>query len=165
MGKKTNQSAHVKHNPMFDATAAGAAGNAEDATAIKPGMDVEPPSAAAPQAKKKKKSSTKTPSATSAAKITVSLKAPFGIGLGGDDATGIKVFTLKEGRAADKSGKIKVGMKIISINGNSTKGLAKEEVSQLIKDCKGVGEVPVIFQAAKKKSSTKKKASVKKGSK
>merc|ERR1712166_443224 len=104
MGKKTNQSAHVKHNPMFDATAAGAAGNAEDATAIKPDMDVEPSSAAAPKAKKKKKGSTKTPSATSAAKITVSLKAPFGIG-------------------------------------------------------------PVVFQAAKKKSSTKKKPSVKKGSK
>jgi len=149
-----NQSAHVKHNPMFDATAAGNA-------SVTAGSVKQAGSAAST----KKKGSTKTPSATSAAKITVSLKTPFGIGLEGDDTTGIKVFTLKEGKAADKTGKIKVGMKIISINGNSTKGLAKEEVSQLIKDCKGVGEVPVVLQAAKKKSSTKKKPSVKKGSK
>ena len=107
----------------------------------------------------KKKGSTKTTPATSAAKVTVSLTAPFGIGLRGDDTTGIKVDTLKEGRAADKTGKIEVGMKIISINGNSTKGLVKEEVSQLIKDCKGVGKVPVVFQT------TKKRPSVKKGSK
>lgn len=107
----------------------------------------------------KKKGSTKTTPAMSAAKVTVSLTTPFGIGLWGDDTTGIKVGTLKEGRAADKTGKIKVGMKIISINGNSTKGLVKEEVSQLIRDCKGVGEVPVVFQA------TKKRPSVKKGSK
>jgi len=52
--KKTKQSAHVKHNPMFDATAE---------TATKPDMDVKPSSTAAPKAKKKKK---KTPNSIGA---------------------------------------------------------------------------------------------------
>lgn len=108
---------------------------------------------APPKASTKTRASTKGPKkgavkgSVKKAKITVLLAAPFGISLGGSDKSGIKVESLKEGRNAYKSGKIHVGMKIVSVNGNSTKGLVKEEVSELIRDCKGAGKVPVVLQA------------------
>lgn len=108
-------------------------------TKKKSGEDVSSAAAAAPKKKKKKV-------ATKKGKVTVSMAAPFGIGLEEDGEAGVKVGIVKEGKNADKTGKIKVGMKIVSINGISTVGLAKKEVSGLIKDCKGAGPVPVVFE-------------------
>jgi len=85
---------------------------------------------------------------TAVCQTTVFLAAPFGIGLEESDASGIMVVeAVNEGRNADKSGKVHVGMQIVSVNGNSTKGLRKAEVSELIKDCEGAGKVPVGFEA------------------
>lgn len=75
----------------------------------------------------------------------VYLKAPFGIVFGGDAQTGVVVDGLKPGRVAEQSGEVKVGMEIISIDGILTNGLAKEEVSQLVKDRKGQS-VLVVFR-------------------
>lgn len=108
-------------------------------TKKKSGEDVSSAAAAAPKKKKKKV-------ATKKGKVTVSMAAPFGIGLEEDGEAGVKVGIVKEGKKADKTGKIKVGMKIVSINGISTVGLAKKEVSGLIKDCKGAGPVPIVFE-------------------
>ena len=80
-------------------------------------------------ATKKKKASTKKTKSGGSSKtgtVTVSMAAPFGIGLGEDAQAGVKVGTVKEGRNADKTGKIKVGMKIVPVNGAPTRGWQKK---------------------------------------
>lgn len=87
-----------------------------------------PPRSAAPAVKKKKMRTT----------VKVSIPSPLGLSYTKEEGSGSFVVTkIKAESNTEKSGKVAVGMEIVSVNGTSVKGLGKDAVTALIKGSDG----------------------------
>jgi hypothetical protein len=109
-----------------------------------------------PSATKKKKTSTKKSSGGKKKKAStttdVQINIPLGMGFK-EDAGKFIVTKVKEGGNAEASGKVKVDMEIMTVNGKPVKGMEKGAVAALIKASNEV--CTVGFKAKKKKKSVK----------
>ena len=112
---------------------------------VDPNASAAPPKAKAKKAsggtKKKKKASTK------AGPTLVKINIPLGMGFK-DEAGKFMVTKVKEGGNAEATGKVKVGMEIVTVNGKVVAGMDKTGLAALIKSSNEVCEVG--FKAAKK---------------
>eukprot|EP00039_Didymoeca_costata_P033539 m.42845 g.42845 ORF g.42845 m.42845 type:complete len:1292 (+) comp9918_c0_seq1:194-4069(+) len=76
--------------------------------------------------------------------LTVSLEKPLGFGFDGFPNTGCFVTKVNPDGNAAKSGKIKTGLKVSKVNNSSTAGLAKKQVTALIKS--GPSPCELVFE-------------------
>ena len=128
---------------------------AGSASAGKVTMDFVDPNAAAAAPKKKSSAGAKKKKKKASTKAGPTIvQIPIPLGMGFKEEGGIFLITkVKEGGNAEASGKVKVGMEIVSVNAKAVKGMDKTQVAATIKASNEVCEVG--FKAAKKKKSGK----------
>jgi len=107
-----------------------------------------------PKAKSAKSSGGKKKKAKTAKTGPTMVKIPIPLGMGFKEEGGKFVVTkVKEGGNAEASGKVKINMEIVLVNGKETKGMDKTGVAAVIKASNEICEIG--FKAKKKKKSAK----------
>jgi len=109
------------------------------------------------------KKASKKASKESDGNVTVTIAKPLGLSLDGNAEDGVRVSKVKEGGNGEANGKVKVGMVLVSLNGESCVGVAKGDVVSMVKAAPG--DITLVLkkkdggaQAPKKKESKKKES-------
>ena len=113
--------------------------------------------------KASKKKESKKASKESDGNVTVTIAKPLGLSLDGNAEDGVRVSKVKEGGNGEANGKVKVGMVLVSLNGESCVGVAKGDVVSMVKAAPG--DITLVLKkkdggakAPKKKESKKKES-------